>query len=90
MPFLLGRVRSWVGTGASPITVAQFDRDYARLWFDTHVHAESSAQLLAEVADPTRLVLGTNFGGWDSSSPTELDGLSVDVEHNARKLLRLP
>lgn len=90
LPFLLGRVRAWVATGAGPIGLEQFDRDYARLWFDTHVHSEESAALLAGVANPDRLVLGTNFGGWDSSAPTEIDDLPIDATANAARLLRLP
>ncbi|MDT2007442.1 amidohydrolase [Rhodococcus opacus] len=90
MPFLLGRVRSWVRTGTGPIDIEEFDRNYQRLWFDTHVHSELSADLLAKVANPERLVLGTNFGGWDSSTPTEIEHLPVDLTDNSRRLLRLP
>ena len=89
MPFLLGRVRSWVATGAAPIDLAEFDRNFQRLWFDAHVHSEQSASLLAETANRSRLVLGTNFGGWDSSSVQEVDALGIDVTANACRLLRL-
>jgi aminocarboxymuconate-semialdehyde decarboxylase len=89
MPFLRGRVRDWVDTGAAPIDVAQFDRDYARLWFDTHLHSTRSADLLAEVANPDRLVFGTNFGGWDSAPTDESEHLPIDLAANARRLLRL-
>ncbi len=90
MPFLLGRIRDWVATGAAPVDVEQFDRDYARLWFDTHLHSTRSAALLAEVANPDRLVFGTNFGGWDSAGTHEVDRLPIDLSGNARRLLRLP
>lgn len=89
MPFLLGRIRSWVATGAAPIDVEQFDRDFARLWFDTHVHSPASAALLVQTAQPDRLVLGTNFGGWDSAAPTEVADLPIDTTAAARRLLRL-
>jgi aminocarboxymuconate-semialdehyde decarboxylase len=88
-PFLFGRVRAWVATGAAPVRLAQFDEDYSRLWFDVHVHSDESADLLIETANPERLVLGTNFGGWDSSSPADVERLPVDLAANARRLLRL-
>jgi aminocarboxymuconate-semialdehyde decarboxylase len=88
-PFLLGRVRAWVATGAAPVDLADFDEGYNRLWFDVHVHSDKSADLLIETANPERLVLGTNFGGWDSSSPAEVERLPIDMEANARRLLRL-
>jgi aminocarboxymuconate-semialdehyde decarboxylase len=90
MPFLLGRVRDWVATGAAPVDVSTFDRDYARLWFDTHLHSARSAALLAAVANPGRLVFGTNFGGWDSAPPAGAHDLPADLAANARRLLRLP
>jgi aminocarboxymuconate-semialdehyde decarboxylase len=89
VPFLLGRIRAWVESGAAPVTPEQFDRDYERLWFDVHVHSPRSAGLLLETANPGRLVLGTNFGGWDSAWPAEADRLPVDLDANARRLLRL-
>jgi aminocarboxymuconate-semialdehyde decarboxylase len=89
MPFVHGRVRDWVATGAAPIDTEQFDRDYARLWFDTHLHSVRSAELLVEIANPERLVFGTNFGGWDSATPGEADELPTDLPGNARRLLRL-
>ncbi|MFD7599734.1 amidohydrolase family protein [Streptomyces mirabilis] len=90
IPFLLGRVRDWVATGTAPIDVEQFDRDYARLWFDTHLHSALSTQLLTQVASPDRLVFGTNFGGWDSAASHEADDTPIDLSANARRLLRLP
>jgi hypothetical protein len=81
-------VRAWIASGAAPVGIEQFDRNYQKLWFDLHVHADGSAALLMETANRDRLVLGTNFGGWDSASPAELDGLAVDVSANARRLLR--
>lgn len=90
MPFLIGRVRAWTATASSPIDPEQFDRDFARLWFDTHVHADKSLELLTRTANPDRLVFGTNYGGWDSADVHEATGLSIDTDANARRLLRLP
>lgn len=88
-PFILGRVRDWIATGKGPISVEDFDRAYARLWFDTHLHSTRSTELLTAVANPDRLVFGTNFGGWDSASPHDADSPSLDLTANARRLLRL-
>jgi aminocarboxymuconate-semialdehyde decarboxylase len=87
--FLLGRVRAWVDTGAAPIEVDAFDHNFAKLWFDVHVHAEGSAELLSQVANTERLVLGTDFGGWDSASVADTMAVDLDLEGNARRLLRL-
>jgi aminocarboxymuconate-semialdehyde decarboxylase len=89
MPFLLGRVRAWVATPASPIPVDEYDRNYARLWFDTHVHSAWSLRLLGETANPDHLVFGSNFGGWDSADAHEVPDVPVDLTANARRLLRL-
>ena len=88
-PYLIGRIRAWISSGAAPIGLEEFDRNFQKLWFDVHVHAEGSASLLMNTANRDRLVLGTNFGGWDSASPAELDELALDVTANALRLLRL-
>ena len=88
-PYLIGRIRAWISSGAAPIGLEEFDRNFQKLWFDVHVHAEGSASLLMKTANRDRLVLGTNFGGWDSASPAELDELALDVTANALRLLRL-
>jgi aminocarboxymuconate-semialdehyde decarboxylase len=67
-----------------------FDDAYGRLWFDVHVGCDESLDLLKQVANPDRLVFGTNFGGWDSGAehpvePVVANALSV----NARRLLRI-
>jgi aminocarboxymuconate-semialdehyde decarboxylase len=87
--FLYGRVRAWIASGAAPIGVEQFDRDYRRLWFDTHLHSSRSAELLATVANPDRLVFGTNFGGWDSAAAGHTERLPTDLTANGRRLLHL-
>lgn len=86
---LHGRMRAYSGTARSPIDAASFDRSFRRLWFDTHVHSEEGVRLLASVADPARLVFGSNFGGWDSGSVDEVAVLGDALDDNARRLLRL-
>lgn len=68
-----------------------FDHWFRKLWFDTHVHDEGSAALLAARADPARLVFGTNFAGWDSEADDTPTGeQAAALTTNAERLLRLP
>ncbi|MCU0760576.1 MAG: amidohydrolase [Steroidobacteraceae bacterium] len=92
IPFLLGRFaeaarkRPWAsaalrGPGA-------FEARLRRLWFDNHVHSAASLAMLEAVVGRDRLVLGTNFAGWDQPA----DGKAIDapalLADNARRLLR--
>ncbi len=79
--------RSW----ASPaLREHGFDHYYRRLWFDTHVHDDRSLQLLVDHAGTERLVLGTNFAGWDSGAHDHPAGdLGAALSRNASRLLRL-
>lgn len=68
------------------------DRYLRRLWFDTHVHAEGSLQLLIDRVGTDRLVFGTNFAGWDDTGAeavAEVGTLMPTLSANARRLLRL-
>ncbi len=63
-----------------------------RLWFDTHVHGRDALDLLVRLVGTDRLVLGTNFAGWDAAG----EGAVAEVAHlvpalsaNAARLLRL-
>ena len=58
-----------------------------RLWFDIHVHAEDSLQLLKAHVNNDRLVFGTNFAGWDQQ-PGNVREEARAYTPNARKLLR--
>ena len=42
-----------------------FDALLHKLWFDIHVHAEDSLDLLKKHVNNKHLVFGTNFAGWD-------------------------
>lgn len=67
-----------------------FERLFQRLWFDVHVGDRESLDLLTARADRSRLVFGTNFGGWDSGVAHHPDaGLATELDANARRLLRL-
>eukprot|EP00930_Biecheleria_cincta_P082980 TRINITY_DN72619_c0_g1_i1.p1 TRINITY_DN72619_c0_g1~~TRINITY_DN72619_c0_g1_i1.p1 ORF type:complete len:751 (-),score=158.15 TRINITY_DN72619_c0_g1_i1:179-2128(-) len=61
-----------------------------RLWFDTHMHCDSTLRLLREHCGDDRLVFGTNFAGWDQEQGENPPNVAeIDVAGNARRLLRL-
>lgn len=65
-----------------------FESRLRRLWFDNHVHSEAALELLTRTVGQDRLVLGTNFAGWDQPGegrPIEAPAWLAD---NARRLLR--
>ena len=64
------------------------DRGLRRLWFDNHIGDEAALRLLVDRVGDDRIVLGTNFAGWDDTGPHDL-GLDPDhLRANARRLLR--
>lgn len=81
--------RAWVPEYVRANGVEHYLR---RLWLDTHVHSAGSLALLREVVGTDRLVLGTNFAGWDAGGAHSLavaDGLAPVLTANATRLLRL-
>jgi aminocarboxymuconate-semialdehyde decarboxylase len=88
--FLYERLRHAMATRPSGSGDADdLDRGLSRLWFDNHVGDLAAARLLEERVGVERLVLGTNFAGWDDRGP---ETFGVDAERltvNARRLLRL-
>ncbi len=64
-----------------------FEALLQRLWFDIHVHAEDSLDLLQQHVNPAHLVFGTNFAGWDQQ-PGDLRADAAPYADNARRLLR--
>ena len=93
VPYLVGRlaqasrVRAW-----SPESLRKdgaFEEMLSKLWFDSNVHDPRSFRLLEDIVGTERLVLGTNFAGWDQAEihhPSEFLMLMAD---NARRLLRV-
>lgn len=59
-----------------------------RLWYDDHVHDPESRRLLERVVGADRLVMGTNFAGWDQPEHMEAHHTSQQLADNARRLLR--
>lgn len=64
-----------------------FENLLHRLWFDIHVHADDSLELLKRHVNPERLVFGTNFAGWDQQPGDVRDEARVYAA-NAKRLLR--
>jgi aminocarboxymuconate-semialdehyde decarboxylase len=93
VPYLVGRlaqasrVRAW-----APESLRKdgaFEEMLARLWFDSNVHDPRSFGLLADVVGTDRLVLGTNFAGWDQAEIHHSPEFLMLMADNARRLLRV-
>jgi aminocarboxymuconate-semialdehyde decarboxylase len=92
IPFLCGRFaeaarkRPWSNPALRES--GAFEARLRRLWFDNHVHSAAAVAMLEGVVGLDRLVLGTNFAGWDQPA----DGKAIDapafLADNARRLLR--
>jgi len=67
-----------------------FEESLKRLWFDTHVHDARVLEWVIEIMGTDKLLLGTNFAGWDQHAMTqEVDaGLADKMAANAKRLLR--
>jgi len=65
-----------------------FRQSLRRLWFDAHVHDARVADLVVELVGTERLVLGTNFAGWDQGDTALLGERAGELGANARRLLR--
>jgi aminocarboxymuconate-semialdehyde decarboxylase len=92
-PFLIGRLaraarkRSWAPESLRPD--GAFETALSRIWFDAHVHDPRARALLEQVVGLDRLVLGTNFAGWDQGDALDLGDVAERLTDNARRLLRL-
>jgi len=68
-----------------------FEASLKRLWFDTHVHDERVLAMVAQIMGTDRLVMGTNFAGWDqhaADGETSCVPTSV-LAANVKRLLRV-
>ena len=66
-----------------------FEEMFSRVWFDCVVHNRGSLDLLLANAGTERIVLGTNFAGWDQEPIPELGELGPLFASNGSRLLRL-
>jgi aminocarboxymuconate-semialdehyde decarboxylase len=65
-----------------------FEARLKRLWFDNHVHDPRSLAFLESVVGRDRLLLGTNFAGWDQPAGGTAIAAPLWLADNARRLLR--
>ena len=67
-----------------------FEESLKRLWFDTHVHDARVLEWVTEIMGTDKLLLGTNFAGWDQHAMTQdVDPALADkMAANAKRLLR--
>lgn len=92
VPYLVGRlaqasrVRPWAP--ASLHKEGAFEEKLSQLWFDSNVHDPRSFQLLQDIVGTERLVLGTNFAGWDQAEIHHSADFLKMMAGNARRLLR--
>lgn len=93
VPYLVGRlaqasrVRAW--SPPSLRRVGAFEEMLSKLWFDSNVHDPRSFKLLQDVVGTDRLVLGTNFAGWDQAEIHHSPEFLALMADNARRLLRV-
>ena len=67
----------------------EFLKQLKLVWFDNHVHQDKSLDLLDSLVGSDRLVLGTNFLGWDQPDRNSLKECPLYLADNAKRLLRL-
>jgi aminocarboxymuconate-semialdehyde decarboxylase len=65
-----------------------FEARLKQLWFDNHVHSDASLALLEGIVGRERLLLGTNFAGWDQPAGGQKIEAPPWLADNARRLLR--
>jgi len=65
-----------------------FEARLRRLWFDNHVHDARSLALLEGIVGRDRLLLGTNFAGWDQPADGNAIAAPPWLADNARKLFQ--
>jgi len=67
-----------------------FEAELSRLWFDIHVHDDRVLEFFRDLVGEERLVLGTNFAGWDQHDLSSgfAQDLTDQLSGNAKRLLR--
>jgi aminocarboxymuconate-semialdehyde decarboxylase len=89
-PVLAERLRHAMATRPTGSgDASDVDRGLRRLWFDNHVGGPVAARALVDTVGTERIVLGTNFAGWDDTGPHRWGVDAAVLEANARRLLRL-
>ena len=62
-----------------------------QLWFDTHVHDPGVLNWVIDIMGTEKLLLGTNFAGWDQHAMIQdiEPDLAASMAANAKRLLRV-
>ena len=76
------------GPDVLKITAFEGEEALSRLWFDTHVHDPRVLELVMAVMGRDRLVMGTNFAGWDQHAIGAGGEHQALIAANAKRLLR--
>ncbi|MBR9795747.1 MAG: amidohydrolase family protein [Luminiphilus sp.] len=68
-----------------------FEESLQKLWFDTHVHDPRVLNWVIDIMGTDKLLLGTNFAGWDQHAMTQdvPPELALTMADNAKRLLRV-
>ena len=68
-----------------------FEESLQKLWFDTHVHDPRVLNWVIDIMGTDKLLLGTNFAGWDQHAMTQdvPPELALKMADNAKHLLRV-
>jgi aminocarboxymuconate-semialdehyde decarboxylase len=68
-----------------------FEESLQQLWFDTHVHDPRVLNWVIDIMGTEKLLLGTNFAGWDQHAMTQdiEPDLAASMAANAKRLLRV-
>ena len=90
-PFLAGRMRqAALKRPWSPDWLREpgaFEKFLRMLWFDTNVGDAGALDLLVAAVGTDRLVMGTNFAGWDQQDSIKKGADLPMLADNARRLL---
>ena len=93
IPMLMGRLneagirRPWASEALRKD--GAFETYVSRLWFDNHVHDPRVLDFVIKMLGTDRLVLGTNFAGWDQHIVEGSNDWNLLLADNARRLLRV-
>jgi aminocarboxymuconate-semialdehyde decarboxylase len=100
-PYQKGRLQA--GLAKRPwgpgLLARPFEDQWAQLSFDTAVHRDDALAYLVSTEGPDRVLLGSNFAGWDQEarSIAMVEGLGLErsdtdaiLSGNARRLFNLP
>ena len=66
-----------------------FAEQLGKLWFDNHLNEAGSLDLLMRHVGSERVVVGTNFSGWDAPNYMTDHKPDLKLAQNARRLLRV-